>query len=81
MTTPVSAPVSAPVPGSARATSPPSARRYLALFLPWLPAERPAQTGAAPPEAPLALIEKERGALRIVATCRRAAALGLVPGM
>ncbi|HEY6870348.1 MAG TPA: DNA polymerase Y family protein, partial [Novosphingobium sp.] len=44
------------------------------------------RTNATPPDAPLApsplvLIEQQRGALRIVATCRRAAALGLGPGM
>lgn len=64
---------------------PPIPRRYLALFLPWLPAERIARTAPPPdrfaPGKPLALIEKERGALRILAVCRQAAALGLAPGM
>lgn len=65
-------------------------RRYLALWFPFLPAERIARasgtgggtTGAAArDEPPLVLVEKTRGALRLVATDRRGAALGLGAGL
>lgn len=46
-----------------------------------MPAEAALIRKAAPPETPFALIEKQRGALRIVAVSPDAAALGLVPGM
>ncbi|MDZ3831826.1 MAG: DNA polymerase Y family protein [Sphingopyxis sp.] len=63
-------------------TNKPSAnRRYLALFFPWLPAERWNRTAPRPPDAPLVFTEKVRGALRIAAVAPDAAALGLVPGM
>ena len=39
------------------------------------------QTGAAPPDARFAVVEKRRGAFRIVALSPAAAALGLTPGM
>lgn len=59
-------------------------RRYLALSLPWLPAERLIRSGtsggAAPADGPFALIEKQRGALRIVALNPEGARLGLEPG-
>ncbi|MCW1428766.1 Y-family DNA polymerase [Novosphingobium sp. JCM 18896] len=55
-------------------------RRYLALFLPWLPAERLMSRGEAPADQSFALIEKQRGALRIVALNPEAARLGLEPG-
>lgn len=55
-------------------------RRYLALFLPWLPAERLIRNGGAPADAPFALIEKQRGALRIAGLDPRAAKLGLEVG-
>jgi protein ImuB len=58
-----------------------SARRYLAVHLPFLPAERRIAANTAPPEAPFAITEKQRGALRIVALSPRALALGLMPGM
>ena len=40
-------------------------RRYLALFFPWLPAERLARTAPRPPDAPLVFADRQRGALRI----------------
>lgn len=64
-------------------------RRYLALYLPFLSAERlrsqepdrfsPASR-AAPPE-PLALVAKVKGALRLSAVDAAALAVGLAPGM
>jgi len=59
----------------------PSPRRYLALYLPWLAAEQAIASGIAPRDAPFALIEKHRGALRISALNRHAARLGLEPGL
>jgi len=64
-------------------------RRYLALWFPFLSAERlrieepdcPTLTPAPPPDAPLALIIKVKGALRLAAVDARAAALGLAPGL
>lgn len=57
-------------------------RRHLALWFPWLPADRWRATHAdTPADAPLAFIEKQRGAMRIVALDRRAQRLGLAPGM
>jgi protein ImuB len=56
-------------------------RRYLAVFLPLLPAERARRSNAAPPELPFALVEKVRGAIRLAALDRRALELGLVPGL
>lgn len=58
-----------------------SERRYLAAHLPFLPAERRIAAGIAPPDTPFAVIEKQRGALRIVALAPCACALGLSPGM
>jgi protein ImuB len=55
-------------------------RRYLALFLPWLSAERLVRDGIAAGDAPFALIEKQRGALRLVALGPAAAGLGLAAG-
>lgn len=51
------------------------------MHLPWLPAEHARIRRAAPPDAPFALIEKVKGALRIVALSHDAAALGLTPGL
>lgn len=59
----------------------PFARRYLAAHLPFLPAERRIATGIAPPDAPFAVIEKQRGVLRIVALSPLAFALELRPGL
>jgi protein ImuB len=56
------------------------ARRYLALWFPLFPANRLARTGA-PDDAPYAFVEKQRGAMRIVAVDAAAHALGLGPGL
>jgi protein ImuB len=56
-------------------------RRYLALFFPWLPAERFCRMAPRPPDAPLAFAEKQRGALRLAAIDPHAYALGLASGM
>ena len=58
-----------------------AAALHMALFLPWLPAERALLAGVAPPDRPFALIEKQGGALRLAAVDRRAARLGLEPGL
>ena len=58
-----------------------SGRRYLAVNLPFLPAERLIGAGIAPPEAPFVVTESERGALRVAALSSLASSLGLVPGM
>lgn len=58
-------------------------RRYLALFFPFLPAERLRRDGAlsdTPPDAPLVLVERSGNALRLAAVDARAQALGLTPG-
>ncbi|PZN97544.1 MAG: nucleotidyltransferase [Alphaproteobacteria bacterium] len=61
------------------------ARRYLALHLPLLPSERVhrehRQRGAASPEAPFALVAKDRGSLVLAAVDTRALAQGLAPGL
>jgi protein ImuB len=56
-------------------------RRYLALFFPYLPAERLCRTAPRPPDAPLVFAEKQRGALRIASLDARAQAAGLSVGM
>jgi protein ImuB len=57
----------------------------LALHFPWLPAERlirtRASTHVALPDAPFALVEKQRGALRLTAVNPAAHALGMTPGL
>ena len=65
-------------------------RRYLALWFPFLPAERlridaperfapsPSET---PPDAPLVLVTKVKGALRLAAVDPQAQTLGLTPGL
>lgn len=58
-----------------------SDRLYLAAHLPFLPAERRVRAGVAPPDAPFVLIEKEGGAIRLMALSPDAARLGLAPGM
>ena len=60
---------------------PRGSRRYLALFFPWLPAERLCRTAPQPPDAPLVFAEKQRGALRIASVDAQAQAVGLRPGM
>ncbi|MFD1701587.1 Y-family DNA polymerase [Methylopila henanensis] len=61
-----------------------SPRRYLALWFPFLPADRvlrtPARHGDAPGE-PLVLVHSVKGALRLAAASREASALGLTPGL
>ena len=55
-------------------------RRYLAVFLPLLPSERIKRsrlTTGKPPDAPFALVEKVRGAMRLAALDSAALALGL----
>ncbi len=67
------------------ATPAPRHRRYLALFFPWLPAERLRLTRphlcAGQDERPRAFVEKIRGALRLAAVDEAAAAMGLSPGL
>ncbi|MFZ4382528.1 MAG: Y-family DNA polymerase [Sandarakinorhabdus sp.] len=58
-----------------------SGRRILALALPWLPAERLAGAGAAPPDQPLALIANDRGRQVIQAVNAAAWCEGIVPGL
>lgn len=58
-----------------------TSRRYLAVYLPLLPAERVRRSNAAPPDQPFALVEKVRGAVRLAALDRRALKLGLAPGL
>lgn len=60
----------------------PRNRRYLALFFPWLPAERLLRSRCgARDDRPFAFVEKQRGAMRLTAVDRAAAAMGLEPGM
>jgi protein ImuB len=61
--------------------APPVPRRYLAVHLPWLPAENARLRKIAPPDQPFVLIEKDRGALRLAALSVEATRLGLTPGM
>ncbi len=60
-------------------------RRYLALWLPFLPTDRLRRTtqaaGAGRDEVPLVVIEKRHGALALAACDPRALRLGLQPGL
>ncbi|HMP44823.1 MAG TPA: DNA polymerase Y family protein, partial [Sphingopyxis sp.] len=56
-------------------------RRCLALFFPFLPAERRLRAAPRPPDAPLVVAAKQRGALRLAGVDARAAALGFRAGM
>jgi protein ImuB len=59
-------------------------RRYLALWLPFLPADRIGRRIVPSPsqdEAPFVFTEPVKGALRLAAVDRRAQALGLAPGL
>src|SRR3546814_9043474 len=58
-------------------------RRYLALWFPFLSADRLLISGlsAVQPDTPLALVEKVRGAMRLMAVDQTALALGLAPGL
>jgi protein ImuB len=51
------------------------------LWFPRLSAERLQRAGAAPADAPFALVEKVRGAIRLAAVDARALALGIAPGL
>src|SRR5204863_9642313 len=58
-------------------------RRYLALWFPYLPADRLRRSpgfGLAP-ETPFAFTDKVKGALRLAAVDQAARSLGLEPGM
>jgi protein ImuB len=55
-------------------------RRFLALWFPLLPADRRRRTHG-PDEPPLAFVETQRGAMRVVALDARALRLGLAPGL
>jgi protein ImuB len=63
--------------------TPDLSRRYLAVFLPFLPSERIKRVK--PPDAPLgapfALVEKLRGSMRLMAVDSAALRLGLTPGL
>jgi protein ImuB len=57
-------------------------RRYLALWFPFLPADRLRRTGCGlAPETPFAFTEKVKAALRLAAVDQAATALGLAAGM
>ncbi|WP_406698349.1 Y-family DNA polymerase [Sphingomonas qomolangmaensis] len=60
-------------------------RRYLALWFPFLPVDRLVRMGVpdcdVPDDSPFALVEKDRGAIRLVAVDPRAQALGLAAGL
>ena len=56
-------------------------RRHLAVYFPWLPAERLIRTRAAPPDTPFAIVEKQKGAMRLVAVSQAAHLLGLSGGL
>jgi protein ImuB len=53
----------------------------LAVYFPWLPAERLIRTRVAPPDTAFALTEKQKGAMRLVALSQPAHLLGLSPGL
>ncbi|MES2288831.1 MAG: DNA polymerase Y family protein [Pseudomonadota bacterium] len=64
--------------------TPDLSRRYLGVFLPFLPSERIRRRfscSLSPPDQPFVLVEKVRGAMRIAAVDRAALALGLEPGL
>ncbi|NJS13664.1 MAG: DNA polymerase Y family protein [Sphingopyxis sp.] len=60
-------------------------RRFLALWFPFLSADRLRSEGldhrAGPPDAPLIFVEKTKNALRVAAADARAQSLGLTPGL
>jgi len=55
-------------------------RRFLALWFPLLPADR-RRRHCGPDQPPTAFVEKQRGAMRVVALDARALRLGLAPGL
>ena len=63
--------------------TPDLSRRYLAVFLPFLPSERikRAKPPDARPDTPFALVEKRRGSMRLVAVDSVALRLGLTQGL
>ena len=74
-------PPTSALPTSALQGSAVMPRRYLALWFPWAPSEWARPDIALREAAPLALVTRTGNALRLAATCPRAAALGLGPGM
>jgi len=58
-----------------------SNRRHLAVWFPFLPTDRLLVGRAEPPVAPLAVVVKDKGALRLGAIDSAAAAIDLHPGM
>ena len=56
-------------------------RRYLAVFLPLLPTQRLIRSKGSAPDTPFAMVEKQRGAMRLAACDPAALALGLSAGM
>jgi protein ImuB len=62
-----------------------SRRRYLALWMPFLPIDRwrmmQVRGATAPADLPIAFVAKHRGAMRLMAVSPAALALGLAPGM
>jgi protein ImuB len=60
---------------------PSTTRRYLAVFLPLLPAERLIRTRGCTPDTPFVFVEKQRGAMRLVACDAAALAVGITPGL
>ncbi|WP_245409611.1 Y-family DNA polymerase [Allosphingosinicella vermicomposti] len=58
-------------------------RRYLAVWFPFLPADRLRleERSPAPPEGPRVFVHKVKGAMRIAAVDARALELGLTPGL
>ena len=71
---------------ASKATSVPVPRRYLALWFPFLPADRMrweqrSKNSAEPDDRPLVVVEKVKGALRIMAINQRASKLGLISGL
>ena len=56
-------------------------RRYLAVFLPLLPTQRLIRSNGSAPDTPFAMVEKQRGAMRLAACDTAALALGLSAGM
>lgn len=64
--------------------TPEASRRYLAVYLPFLPSERIRRSHGrndALPDGPFALVEKQRGSMRLAAVDMAAHALGLSAGL
>ena len=74
------------ISNASKTSSAPAPRRYLALWLPYLPADRlkrefRSRNSAQPDDRPLVVVEKVKGALRVTAIDQRAANLGLTCGL